>query len=380
MFKPAALVLLCAVLVVGCVGMFGESSTSAPAQPPAAAGATKPDVPKADGTADQDAGREPTSDDARSEDARSESEVEAAAVAAADFLAQLDERQRAAAVLPYDSDLITNWSNLPAGVLRFERNGVRIGDLDEMQQAALHHFLATAMSPYGYDTVTAVVAAEGVLEESARARRVGWSADNYWLAFFGEPSATNAWRWQFGGHHLAVNMSVRDGRISMSPTFLGIEPARFSDAEGTHAPFMDRVDAGLAVINSLEGTHRAAALLHEHPNDLQSGTGPVGFVPFEGASVDSFPSEQRQAVLDAVALWVNLMPEHSARVRLEEIEAELEYAYFGWHGPTDGTGSIYYVIHGDTVLIEFATEDPLGAAEGHIHSIYRDPTNEYGVR
>ena len=371
MLKPIALLLFCVLLVAGCAGVSEEPATVESAQPVASAGATEPDVPR-DGTAEKGFGREPGTDDARGE-------AEAAAAAAADFLAQLDERQRAAVVLPYDSDLITNWSNLPAGILRFERNGVRIGDLDEMQQAALHHFLATAMSPYGYEVVTAVVAAEGVLEESARARRLGWNADNYWLAFFGEPSTTNAWRWQFGGHHLAINMSVRDGRISMSPTFLGIEPARFADAAGTHAPFMDRVDAGLAVINSLDGNIAAAALLDEHPDDLQSGTGPIGFVPFEGASVDFFSSEQQQAVLDAVALWVNLMPEHSAQTRLDEIEAELQYAYFGWHGPTDGTGSIYYVIHGNTVLIEFSTEDPLGAAEGHIHSVYRDPTNEYGV-
>lgn len=371
MLKPAVFLLFCVMVVVGCAGVPEELETAEPAQPVASADVTEPDTPH-DGTAEQSPDREPGSNGARGE-------AEAVAIAAADFLAQLDERQREAAVLPYDSDLIRNWSNLPPGVLRFERNGVRIGDLDETQQEALHDFLAAAMSPYGYATVTAVIAAEGVLEESARARRVGWSADNYWLAFFGEPSPMDAWRWQFGGHHLAINMSVRDGRISMSPTFLGIEPARFADAEGTHAPFMDRVDAGLAVINSLEGHRWAEALLHEHPNALQSGTGPVGFVPFEGASLESFSAEQRQAVLDAAALWVKLMPEHSAQIRLKEIEAELEQAYFGWHGPTDGTGSIYYIIHGDTVLIEFSTEDPLGAAEGHLHSIYRDPTNEYGV-
>ena len=366
--RSIAIVLLCAAFAVGCAASSGEES-SEPARQTGAVGTTKPEVP-ASGATDPSIGHEPVSDDARGE-------AEAAATAAAGFLALLDARQREAAVLPYDSDLITNWSNLPAGILRFERNGIRIGDLNEKQRTALHDFLATAMSPYGYETATAVVAAEGVLEESARARRLGWSADNYWLAFFGEPSATNPWRWQFGGHHLALNMSVRDGRISMSPTFLGIEPAQFSD---THAPFTDRVDAGLAVINSLDGDVAASAVLGEHPDDLQSGTGPVGFVPFEGASLESFSSEQRKAVLDAAALWVNLMPEHSAQARLEEIEAELQYAYFGWHGPTDGTGSIYYVIHGDTILIEFSTEDPLGAAEGHIHSVYRDPTNEYGVR
>ena len=41
-----------------------------------------------------------------------------------------------AAVLPRDSGLIVNWSNLPAGRTRFERNGVRIGDLGDSGRAA----------------------------------------------------------------------------------------------------------------------------------------------------------------------------------------------------------------------------------------------------
>ena len=372
MLKPAALALLCVVFVVGCVGTAEDVLTAEPVQQTGVVSTPTPEPPVSDAI-DPDSVRAPESDNARGE-------AEAAAAAALDFLSQLDERQRGVAVLPYDSDLIRNWSNLPPGVLRFERNGVRIGDLDKIQQEALHDFLTTAMSPYGHDMVTAVLAAEGVLEKSARARRVGWNADNYWLAFFGEPSSTDAWHWQFGGHHLAINMSVRDGRITMSPTFLGIEPARFSDAEGIHEPFADRIDAGLAVINSLDGDARASAVLNRRPDGLRSGTAPIGFVPFEGAPVDSFLPAQQQAVMDAVALWVELMPEHSAQARLAEIEDGLQNTYFGWHGPTDGTGSIYYVIHGDTVLIEFSIQDPLGADAGHIHSLYRDPTNEYGIR
>lgn len=372
MLKPAVLVLFCVVFVVGCAGMSEEVLSAEPVQQTDVASTPTPEAPVSDAT-DPDSVRAPEADNARGE-------AEAAAAVALAFLAQLDERQREAAVLPYDSDLIRNWSNLPSGVLRFERNGVRIGDLDETQQEALHDFLAAAMSPYGYDMVTAVLAAEGVLEESARARRVGWSADNYWLAFFGEPSSTDAWRWQFGGHHLAINMSVRDGRITMSPTFLGIEPARFTNAEGTHEPFTDRIDAGLAVINSLDGDTRESAVLNRQPDGLRSGTAPIGIVPFEGAPVNSFLPAQQQAVMDAVALWVELMPEHSAQARLAEIEDGLQNTYFGWYGPTDGTGAIHYVIHGDTVLIEFSIQDPLGANTGHIHSIYRDPTNEYGIR
>ena len=51
---------------------------------------------------------------------------------------------------------------------------------------------------------------------------------------------------------------------------------------------------------------------------------------------------------------------------------------FAWHGPADGSGAIYYRIQGPTLLIEFSAQGALGAAGGHYHSIYRNPTNEYG--
>ena len=60
-----------------------------------------------------------------------------------------------------------------------------------------------------------VIAAEGILSDTSRASRFGWSPDNYRLAFFGEPSADGHWRWQFGGHHQAINVAVTGGSMSM---------------------------------------------------------------------------------------------------------------------------------------------------------------------
>ena len=57
------------------------------------------------------------------------------------------------AVLPPDSPLIANWSNLPARITRFERNGVRAGDLRDTQRAALFDFLSAALRREGADLV-----------------------------------------------------------------------------------------------------------------------------------------------------------------------------------------------------------------------------------
>ena len=123
-----------------------------------------------------------------------ESEAASAVVAAANaFIDELTAEQRAAAVLELGDSRRANWSNLPPGSVRFERNGVRIGDLDLEQIDAMHHFLALALSPDGYRTVLGIVRAEDALAESRASDRTRWSSDNYWLAFFGEPSESGAW-------------------------------------------------------------------------------------------------------------------------------------------------------------------------------------------
>ena len=102
--------------------------------------------------------------------------------AAQAFLGTLTAEQRAVALLALDDPARPNWSNLPAGAL--QRNGVRIGDLNDAQAAAMHQFLAAALSADGYATIVGIVGAEAALAQTPGAARRQWSADNYWLAFF----------------------------------------------------------------------------------------------------------------------------------------------------------------------------------------------------
>ena len=106
-------------------------------------------------------------------DSSAPDEVTTAAAAATRFLETLDPAQARVAVLPPDSPLIANWSNLPAGMAGFERNGVRVGDLNDAQRAAMFDFLAAALSRRGAELVHGVIAAEGVLADASRASGLG---------------------------------------------------------------------------------------------------------------------------------------------------------------------------------------------------------------
>ena len=299
--------------------------------------------------------------------------------AAQGFLDSLAAEQRAAAMYAFDDPQRANWSNLPAEMSR--RNGVRIRDLEAAQQAALEDFLATALSPQGYATVQGVVGAEDALGQSWWAGLLGWGSDNYFLAFFGEPAVESAWGWQFGGHHLGVNVTVVGGRSYLSPTFVGIDPAVYERDGVAVMPLAAQAAAGRALFQELDRAAQRAARLDTLPaaaGEILTGAGQDGVIPaWAGSKAGDWMAAQRQQLLDTIALWVGMLPEESAQSRMAEIAADLEETSFAWHGALEGSGPIYYRIQGPTLIIEFSNED-VAAAGGHYHSVYRNPLNEYG--
>ena len=302
------------------------------------------------------------------------------AAAALAFLDTLSADHRAEAVLDFNDSRRSRWSNLPPSMF-LDRNGVALGDLAAIQVEAAHRFLATALSADGYAMAMAVVGAEDQLAEDSFAGGLLWSSGNYWLAFFGEPSAAGEapWGWQFGGHHLAINITVAGGRSYLSPTFVGIEPAQYTGAAGVVAPFSEHLAGGIALIDALDEAQRGEALAETRPRELATGAGKDGLVPaVEGSAVGGWNSAQQQQLLDLVALWTRMMPTDSAAARLEEVRADLGETYFAWHGSASDADGIYYRVHGPRLIIEFATQGQVSADGGHYHAIYRDPTNEYG--
>ena len=53
---------------------------------------------------------------------------------------------------------------------------------------------------------------------------------------------------------------------------------------------------------------------------------------------------------------------------------------FLWQGPHEPGSDASFHIFGPGVIIEYAGQNLGGNPLDHLHSIYRDPTNEYGVK
>ena len=81
-------------------------------------------------------------------------------------------------------------------------------------------------------------------------------------------------------------------------------------------------------------------------------------------------------LLELIAAWVNILNDDAAAARLAEIKTALPDTYFAWSGPTTDGSAAYFRVQGPTVVIEYA---PQGSTS-HIHTIIRDPSNDYGQK
>jgi putative lipoprotein len=115
--------------------------------------------------------------------------------------------------------------------------------------------------------------------------------------------------------------------------------------------------------------------------DYPTGTGIKG---------SELTDEQKQLLLKVIANWTNLADSETTQATMDQISATLDDTYVNWSGATvydtsQGKG-IYFQISGPKVYIELASQDNDAGATvsgvqtsgwGHIHTIYRDPTNDY---
>ncbi len=175
-----------------------------------------------------------------SADATTTSEtISSTAKAAEAFLATLSEEQREAVLYDYDDETkTTSWSNFP--VTFVERDGLNLNDLTEEQRAAAMKVLEALLSDKGYETVTEIIGGDEYLLENSSSTET--SLGQYYIAFFGDPTAESTYEVQFGGHHLGINatLDASTDTITFAPTHLGVQPAVYTDVDGNEVqPFDD---------------------------------------------------------------------------------------------------------------------------------------------
>jgi hypothetical protein len=297
------------------------------------------------------------------------------------FTATLDDAQRISVAAERSPANLAQWSNLPDEL--FERAGLRMDSLSSEQQAAALAILQAALSSEGYAQVTEITAADGVLA-AEDGPDLDFGADHYWIRILGTPAAMGEWTVQYGGHHLAVNVTINGSEMTLAPTLWGAQPASYESAGTTAEPLCGETTKAFALVNALDATQQQAAILAAPVKEIVLGAGQDGktLAP-EGVSGSTLTDEQKTLLLDLVDEWIRPLNPDAAAAKLAAAEQNLDQTTFAWSGSTTIGQPIYYRVQGPTFTIEFAHQQGQGANAGgvtHIHSIYREPGNDYGAQ
>ena len=339
-------------------------------------------------------------------------------VSAADkFLATLSTEQRQKVLYAFDdAQQRARWSNFPTGFI--PRGGINLKQMSAPQREAAMKLLATVLSPMGLEKVNEIRQADDDFKANGSRRGPGgggrppgpppggqngpppqfagaggpggrpplssedmFGSDLYYISFLGMPSLTNPWMLQFGGHHLALNITIAGSKGVLTPTLTGAQPANFKLSGKTIRPLGRESDKALALLQSLDADQRKQAVLNYTVADLVLGPGQDDkkIVP-EGLKASAMTAKQQAMLLDVIAEWVGILNESSATARMAEMKAELNEMWFAWSGPTTGEAgsniTAYYRIQGPHLVIEYAPQHD--EPTNHVHTMYRDPTNDYG--
>lgn len=298
----------------------------------------------------------------------------AIADAASDWLQVLSGDQQTTAQWPFESAERGDWDYAPR-----TRNGLALRAMSDQQQDAAHRLLEASLSAQGVGKARAIMALEDVLHDLEGGRRPGYRDRlNYAFTIFGDPRS-GPWGWRIEGHHLIVNVSVApSGDIAMTPTFWGANPARI--------PSGDRLGERTLEAEYCLAIELAQTLSPAQRRDAVFSTRSVGNIVAERGRAQTLlePSGLACADLDENQL---ILVEALVSAYVDNVAAETSAAYrqralgdigrlrLAWAGGMAEGEPFYYRLHGPRLLIEF---DCTPNDANHIHTVWRDPTNDWG--
>jgi len=345
--------------------------------------------------------------------------------AANKFLSTLSEKQRQSVLYSFnDEQQRARWSNLPTGFV--PRGGISLKEMNAAQRSAAMALVSSALSPKGFEKVQQIMEGDEVLKTTDSGGPPGppggnngnhpppgnggpppgnggpppgggnrppfggpqlsadmFGKDLYYISILGKPSETTPWMLQFGGHHLALNITIAGDRGVLTPTLTGAQPALYTLHGRTVRPLGQESDKAFALLQALDDTQRKQAILSYQLADLVLGPGQDGktIVP-EGLKASAMTEQQRAMLLDVISEWAGIVHESAAAARMAQLKADINQTWFAWSGPTTVAPgkniTAYYRIQGPHLVIEYAPQTLGGDPGLHVHTMYRDPTNDYG--
>ena len=328
------------------------------------------------------------------------------------FLATLSPEQRRRAQLSFADEVRRQWSYFPrhplmaalmnsAEILKRLRGlvsltgtreplrsirwmrlrGLALREMTPAQREAAEALLRASLSEAGKRKAEHIMQLETVLREIEHfPSTLLYDPEQHAFTVFGNPGVP-PWGWRLEGHHLVLHFTIlTEDRVSVTPAFFGAHPAEVSSGHlrGLRSLAAEQ-DLGFQLLRSLsEEQRRRTIIATQAPADII--TDPrrrEALNEAVGLPLGQMNGSQRDVALRLIREYVQNVRIDLAEAQARRIrDAGVDSIRFAWAGGLESGQGHYYRLHGPTVLIEY---DNTQNNANHIHTIWRDPTNDYGV-
>jgi len=307
--------------------------------------------------------------------ARADATGSAMADAARRFLAALDEPLRARAGYAFESPERVNWHWIPR-----ERKGLPIKDLPPGPRALAFGLLNTGLSPKGVVRATTIMSLEETLRVDEHGTGPLRDPELYFVSVFGRPEDEGQWGWRVEGHHLALNYTLRDGRVvSATPFMFGSNPAeiRSGPRKGLRN-LLEIEEPANRLIGSLNDAQRKEVIIKDVAPQVTTtpNSARLGHSTPEGAAVDRLDASQRRDLMRLMEAYAANFPEPIRADLLAEYARDEPTVHFAWYGPTELNKPHAFRVQGTAFLVDF---NDTQNNTNHIHTFYRSAAGDFGA-
>jgi hypothetical protein len=316
------------------------------------------------------------------------------------FLAALDEAQLAKAKFDFMADDRFKFKFTPG-----DRSGLPLKEMGQHQRDLVYAMMAATLSQRGFIKASTIMSLEEILrvvEGAAREAAAGRGGQGrggqggqgrgggqpivrdpelYYVSVFGQPSLTGTWGWKVEGHHVAVNITMNNGKVvSGTPTMFGSNPAEVREGPRKGLRVLGREeDLGRDLLMALDASQRKTAIFEAKAlPDIVTGESrqakmgaPVGL---QVSKMNSKQTQMLTAILEEYAY--RLSPDVAAETMAAIKKDGIGKLYFAWAGSEKRGEAHYYRVQGADFVVEY---DNTQNNANHIHSVWRDLKNDFGV-
>lgn len=291
------------------------------------------------------------------------------------FLASLTPEQVAKATYKFENEERFNWHFIPK-----ERNGLPLKDMNPHQKHLAQALLSAGLSQRGYIKATSIMSLEDILRIMEKDSGVRRNPEGYFFTIFGEPSETGVWGYRVEGHHMSVNFTIANGKVSASPNFFGTNPAEVREGprKGLRVLHAEE-DLARDLMTSLTPAQKKTALVSKDAYKdiitMASRKAALEGQP-SGLKVSELNAKQKQMLQALLDEYAHNVPEQVAQARLEKVKKSGTNLWFAWAGVEEKGGPHYYRVQGSEFLIEY---DNTQNNANHVHSVWRDINGDFGL-